>query len=576
MRSLALLVVILLTPSMTQAASGPRWTHHQLADFADVVVTGKVTALSSGWDREINAIYTYVTLDVGEILKGDVVADRITVKQLGGTVDGVVLSVTDQPSFGIGESVLLYLEARPRDGTLYTSGLWQGKWAVQAGARGQKIAVRHAPGAHGGNAERHFLSDALASVAAARRSSAARVTTVVADAELPSASSGFTLLGPFRYLYSPAVDVQAGGQPGLAGGGFVQVQSAIQRWNAAGSPFRYVSGTTDRSPRCSAQMLGNGRVTITFMDPCGEMSDSGGTLALGGSYFVPGEGGSSNGQTFDRAIEGFIVNNDSPTALTYLTNPGCFEDIQTHELGHVLGLNHSADPTALMYATIDSNTCWNGARGLRSDDVQGLMFIYGRTTASGATPPSSAPIDLRVATQGSQLTVSWRDPSQGMAPGATGYRVDFRQGHFDGGPVVASVAEASTTLTLTVPPGVAGPFNVVVTAFNAAGAGPPSERRDFTIGATGGGCLAPPAPIANLTGSVIAGFARVEWSAVAGATRYLVQAGSSPGAGDLFALTDVGASTSVGAAVPGGFSGWVRVFAANACGVSPPADVFVR
>jgi hypothetical protein len=576
MRLLAFAVVILLSPGIMHAASGPRWSAMELAGHADVIAIGKVTASRAEWDRDVNAIYTYITLDVTEILKGDVAAGPLTVKQLGGAVDGFVLSITDQATFRLGEDVLVYLEARPRDGTLYTSALWQGKWELQSTLRGQRLAVRRGPGAHFASEERQLVSDARTAAALASRVTPVAVTAYVADAPMPRASNGFNLLGPFRYLYSPAVDVQTGGQPGLPGGGFSEVQSAIRRWNNAGSSFRYVTGSNDGGPRCSGQMLGNGRVTITFMDPCGEMSDTGGTLALGGSYYLPGEGGSSNGQPFERAVEGFIVNNDSPTALMYLTNPGCFEEVQTHELGHVLGLDHSSDPGALMYATIDSTICRNGARGLMADDVQGLFFIYGRTSPLGVSPPSLAPTDVRVAMQSTQLTVTWRDLTAGASSSATGYRLDFRSGHREDGPVVASLTSASTSATMAVPPGVAGDFNVVVTGLNAGGAGPPSERHDFTLGIAAGTCATAPAPVGDLGGSVTAGFARVSWTAVPGATSYLIQAGTHPGSADLYARTNVGSATEASAAVAEGFRGWVRVVAVNACGASLPADAFVQ
>jgi hypothetical protein len=579
MRSLAIAVVVLFSPGMMHAASGPRWSAMELAGHADVIVSGRVTATSTAWDRNVNAIYTYITLDVAEVLKGDVAPGLLTVKQLGGAVDGVVLSITDQATFRLGEDVLVYLESRPRDGTLYTSALWQGKWELQAAQRGQKIAVRRSPGAHTASEDRQFLSDVRTAAALAMRSprsSSKHVSAYVADAPLPRASNGFRLLGPFRYLYSPVVDVQAGGQPGLAGGGFAEVQSAIRRWNNAGSSFRYLAGSSSGAPRCSGQIVGDGRVTITFMDPCGEMSDTGGTLALGGSYYMPGEGGSVNGQTFERAVEGFIVNNDSPTALMYLNNPGCFEEVQTHELGHVLGLDHSHDPGALMYATIDSNVCRNGARGLMADDVAGLMFIYGQGSPLGAGAPTAPPTDVRVAMQTAQLTVTWRDGIDNGSASATGYRIDFRSGHRDDGPIVASLTSPTTSVSVAVPADVAGAFNVVVMAINEAGAGPPSERRDFTLGSASGPCVAPPSPVGDLAGSINAGFASVRWSAVPGATSYRIQAGSAPGAADLYAITDLGSSTQAGAAVPAGFRGWIRVVAANPCGSSLPADIFVQ
>ncbi len=52
-------------------------------------------------------------------------------------------------------------------------------------------------------------------------------------------------------------------------------------------------------------------------------------------------------------------------------------DIQatiTHEMGHILGLGHSKDPNACMYAT--ANTGETNKRNLNSDDIKGICNIY--------------------------------------------------------------------------------------------------------------------------------------------------------------------------------------------------------
>jgi hypothetical protein len=55
-------------------------------------------------------------------------------------------------------------------------------------------------------------------------------------------------------------------------------------------------------------------------------------------------------------------------------------EVATHELGHVLGLNHSADGTATMaaFAHFDGR----GA-SLKNDDLAGLAMIYPITTGGG-------------------------------------------------------------------------------------------------------------------------------------------------------------------------------------------------
>ena len=86
-------------------------------------------------------------------------------------------------------------------------------------------------------------------------------------------------------------------------------------------------------------------------------------------------------------------------------------------------------------------------------------------------------------------------------------------------------------------------------------------------------CAVPAAP-GGVNGSVTGGIGRVQWNAVAGATSYIVSAGSSPGASDLF-NGDVGNVTSVMASgLPAGFRAFVRVLAVSSCGRSGPSVEF--
>lgn len=578
--SAALLFCALAIPRTSAASGTPRWSPEQLAAFADIVVIARVDELVPGWDPDTNAIYTYVHLSVDRVLKGVVPQPQIVVKQLGGRVGGVGLHVADQAAFTVGETALLFLEVRPRDGTLYTSALWQGKWSVESDAVGRPMLLRREPDhGDGGRIDRASVNAIERSVARAPRGRQRDDIAFVplghelAPAGVAVASTyAFTLLGPLRYLFSPAVDMQAGGQPGLPGGGVQEILSAIGKWNNAGATFRYGLGTADVRPRCTTEELGNGRVTITFMDPCSEMSNEGGTLAIGGSYYFTGGAGSVDGTEFNRASEGFIVTNDGPTALQYLTTAGCFEDVQTHELGHVLGLGHSLDPNAIMFPTINAG-CAAGARSLGTDDVAGIGYIYGFRVSGLATAPTLAPAVVQVTVNGAtSVVVSWT-PVEALSNvdvlAATSYRIDFRQGHQDGGPVLASFTTTSTSITVAIPPGLTGSFNVVVTPINADGGGPPSFRRDFVI------CGTLPGAIAGLTGSVGNGIARASWMPSPGATSYQVTVGSVQGAADVYAPVDLGNATSAQAAVGPGFRAWLRLVAINACGTSAPADLFL-
>ena len=105
-RYLPAAVLILTLAARASAQTGsPLVT--DLADAAAVVVTGQVTGVTV--QSEGGAIYTYATVAVGEVLKGDVTDEAVVVKQLGGTLPGLGLFIAGQAAFARDEAVLLFL-----------------------------------------------------------------------------------------------------------------------------------------------------------------------------------------------------------------------------------------------------------------------------------------------------------------------------------------------------------------------------------------------------------------------------------------------------------------------------------
>ena len=558
--AILLSLIFLLTASTTTTASiGPLWSDAQLADFSDVVLTGSVVEVRSGWDRTVNSIYTYVTVDVDEVWKGILGTDRVTIKQLGGIAGDMGLAVADQPTFEVGEQVLLFLEARPRDGTLYTAALWQGKWSIASGLSG-RVATRAEPG-QSANVERRDLA-ALGEAVRAAGPDRDAATSFQTQPQEASIAEPFVLIDPddpYRYFFSPPVDVQSGGQPGLSGGGFSQIVNSLARWNAV-SAFQFAAGSAGIGPRCTSSFLGTSRVTLSFMDPCAEMSNTGGTLAIGGSYYNPNTATVVNGVTFHTALEGFIVNNDSSSALNFLTNSGCFSDIELHELGHVLGLGHSTSNAAIMFASVSFSTCSvnAGGRNLGTDDVAGAQFIY----PSGPVP--GTPTVTSAVASGGNLTVTWTSGA-GAAP--TSHRLDF----FQGAALVAQLTTgAGTSAVIPLPGGITGTFGVRVTAINGAGSSSPSAILPFTIG---GGT--PPGQPTVTSAVASGGVLTVAWTSGAGAAPTSHMLDFYQGA-VLVAQLPAGAGTSTAIPLPAGVSGTfgVRVTAFSGSLSSPPSNLF--
>lgn len=97
---------------------------------SEAIVQGKVTTMES---RKVGGrIYTYITLDVHEMLKGGP-EETITFRIMGGRVDGLVTIVHGTPNFSKDEEVVVFLERPLKDSPLVVTGMVQGKFHVTVG-----------------------------------------------------------------------------------------------------------------------------------------------------------------------------------------------------------------------------------------------------------------------------------------------------------------------------------------------------------------------------------------------------------------------------------------------------------
>src|SRR5262249_56402803 len=93
----------------------------------------------------------------------------------------------------------------------------------------------------------------------------------------------------------------------------------------------------------------------------------------------PINGGSDAGDIVMNSSIAWRVNNDFD-----------LETVAIHEIGHALGLNHSAISSAVMYAYYT-----NLKQGLTGDDIAGIQAIYGPAPGpDGSNTSAAAAIDL--------------------------------------------------------------------------------------------------------------------------------------------------------------------------------------
>lgn len=78
---------------------------------SDAIVVGEVIEIQSQWSLDKSIILTIATLQIHEILKGNVQSNQIFIQYPGGKVGDIGLKVTDMPSFHKKEKVLVFLKS---------------------------------------------------------------------------------------------------------------------------------------------------------------------------------------------------------------------------------------------------------------------------------------------------------------------------------------------------------------------------------------------------------------------------------------------------------------------------------
>ena len=86
-----------------------------LSEKSDIILEGKVVKQKSDWNQDKTRIFTEVTLQVDEYLKGNSGNKTIVVTTPGGEVGEVGELYTHMPSFKNDEDVLLFVKEDKRD-----------------------------------------------------------------------------------------------------------------------------------------------------------------------------------------------------------------------------------------------------------------------------------------------------------------------------------------------------------------------------------------------------------------------------------------------------------------------------
>jgi CO dehydrogenase/acetyl-CoA synthase epsilon subunit len=407
------LVCVLAASAVVTATSIVIPSDDELIIGARAIVRGNVTAVSSGYDDAHKSIFTYITLRVQEVFKGQITTNEIVIKEPGGVTGTRGSIIFGTPEFKVGEDVLLYLDTWP-DGSLRVHQWFLGKFNVNTNRANGKLTIardastgnitvigRSQAGPITDRADISSYAEMLRGrIAATQAAAAQHEARIFADAAIRSRplemsaesnqpTPNFTLING---SYPPRWFEPDTGQPvvfrinpsGAPNGTIINdMLGAMNAWsNISGSALRVTNGGSTGT--CGLLVL-DGENTISFnnCDNYSPFSPPGGgcsgILAAAGiiSYSLV-QTRVVNGITFYRALEGNMSFN--PYASCYFNNSCNVQEIATHEMGHALGLGHSLDSTATMYAYAHFD---GRCAGLRTDDADAMRFIY---PGSAATP----------------------------------------------------------------------------------------------------------------------------------------------------------------------------------------------
>jgi hypothetical protein len=185
-------------------------------------------------------------------------------------------------------------------------------------------------------------------------------------------------------------------------------------------------------------------------------------------------------------------------------------------------------------------------------------------TAAACTVPD-APGSLGASVAGTRVSFAWQPPATG-AP--RGYVLEAGSAPGLANLAVLPLAGSASSFAVDAPN---GRYFVRVRAANACGSGSASNEVVVDVP----GACPPPASPDSISVAVSGGTVALGWTTVPGAVGYVLEAGSSPGASNVFVGPVPG--TGIQAAPPAGRY-YVRVRARSACGgvSAPSAEVVVN
>jgi hypothetical protein len=375
----------LLGTQSAKAANAVRISDKNLVLSSDAIVTGKVVTIESHWDEERQNIYTYITLSLDQVIKGNIDSRILVIEQLGGQIGDKQVWLSASPEFSLNEDVLLFLKSNEQ-GILHTAHLSMGKFSISNKIQEKATISNKLLGKSKSYELTKYLANIKDLVATTSQNNISKNIQAIPSNYIPG--SGEQLenfnLSTARF-FSPdsgmnvSFVVNSTSSP-VPGGANTEVNNAMAAWNAAGSRLRLVNGGS--STICGAKTDQQSVISFSgcnrdMMDP---PMDGQGMLSTVMVVVNTMDFRIINGIRFNQITEADIVYNNAFNDVLGASKD--LEELITRDLGIAFGLdNSSKDPDepdatlreAVMY--FQPHLDKRGAR-LNTDDQTAVNRIY--------------------------------------------------------------------------------------------------------------------------------------------------------------------------------------------------------
>ncbi|HET9529976.1 MAG TPA: matrixin family metalloprotease [Blastocatellia bacterium] len=401
------LLAILCLPLFSSAALATTAvipTDRDMVVSARAIITGRVTDITTGVDPLTDVVFTYVRVEVGDVLKGQIPEGEIVLKQPGGEAFDKGTIIFGMPRYELGQEVLLYLDTW-MDGSLRVHQWFLGKFNIVRDPSSDRVLMmREEPG----DKVHVMASDASNRTSLSELEPYKEMVRQLVGANRKRISeferehySGIPILArppefdqlrqdrqfvPQWTNVNPATPIRwfepDNNQPLVflinTQGAFhskavEDLEAAMNTWStASGTSMRVVNGGLTTGCGLTAA---DGKNTISFTNCDGYFSradgDAGILAAAGIVRYTNSESKTVSGVRYFKAVEGNLSFN--PFASRFFTDRCNFREISLHEMGHALGFGHTSDTNAIMYpfAHFDGRCAL-----LSEDDRAGIASMY--------------------------------------------------------------------------------------------------------------------------------------------------------------------------------------------------------